>query len=210
MLNMAFKKDYDYFKMFVKATEYSSQAAHILDETLTNFDTGMLKTKMKEMHTVEHGADNAKHEMNRELARAFITPIEREDIMLLSQELDDVTDAIEDVLIRLYMFNVQSIHEEALAFSKVIVKCCEEMKVTMTEFHNFKKSKTILNSIVETNRLEEEGDALYTKTIRKMYLNLQNPVELMMWREIYDHMEKCCDACEHVVNAVESVIMKNS
>ena len=34
------------------------------------------------------------------LARAFITPIEREDIILLSQSIDEITDKIEDVLLR--------------------------------------------------------------------------------------------------------------
>ena len=207
---MARKPEYDYFDTFVRATEYSNQAADILHNTLGSFDADTLQTKMKDIHAVEHAADIAKHEMNRELAKAFITPIEREDIMLVSQQLDDVTDSIEDVLIRLYMFNVLSIREDAFAFSQVIVNCCNEMKVMMTEFHNFRRSKTISDSIVEINRLEEEGDALYTKAIRKLYMGSQNPVELMVWREIFDHMEKCCDACEHVANAVESVIMKNS
>lgn len=34
------------------------------------------------------------------LAKAFITPIEREDIILLSQNIDEVTDKIEDVLLQ--------------------------------------------------------------------------------------------------------------
>ena len=55
---------------------------------------------------MEHAADLVKHEMMSELARAFITPIEREDILELMQELDDVTDDIEDVLIRTYIFHI--------------------------------------------------------------------------------------------------------
>ena len=114
MIEMARKNVFDYFKMFTRAAEYSAQAADLLHNVMQNFDPDTLKEKMSEMHAVEHAADIAKHELNRELARAFITPIEREDIMLLTQELDDVTDAVEDVLLRLYMFNVLSIRNEAL------------------------------------------------------------------------------------------------
>ena len=32
----------------------------------------------------------------------------------------------------------------------------------------------------------------------------------MVWRDLFDRMEKCCDACEHVANIMESIIMKNS
>lgn len=207
---MARKNEVDYFKLFIKATEFSAQAADMLHTTLTNYDPDTLQAKIKDMHAVEHEADISKHELNRALVRAFITPIEREDIMLLSQMLDDVTDGIEDVLMRMYMFNILSIREDALSFSQLIFNCCEAMKVTMTEFSNFKKSNTILDSIVEINRLEEEGDMLYTKAVRKLYMTTQNPVDLMVWREIFDRMEKCCDACEHVANTVESVITKNS
>ena len=108
------------------------------------------------------------------------------------------------------MFNVQAIRDEAVDFAKLIVKCCDTMKDAMKEFHNFRKSGSIHESIVEINRLEEEGDKLYMKAVRKLDLGSKDPVELMVWREIFDRLEKCCDACEDVANVVESVIMKNS
>ena len=77
------------------------------------------------MHTVEHAADEKKHEMLHILAKAFITPIEREDIILLSQNIDEVTDKIEDVLLRLYCNNVQSILPDALGLVSVVIRCCE-------------------------------------------------------------------------------------
>ncbi len=207
---MSRKNEFDYFKNFTRSAEYSAQAADILQNVMQDYDPDSLKEKMKEMHAVEHAADVAKHELNRTLVRAFITPIEREDIMQLSQLLDDVTDNVEDVLLRLYMFNVLSIRDDALEFSQLIYRCCEAMKEMMNEFRNFRKSGLISQNIVEINRLEEEGDALYTKAVRKLYMGTQDAVQLMIWREIYDRMEKCCDTCEHVANSVESIIMKNT
>ncbi len=207
---MSRKNDFDYFKTFTRAAEYSAQAADILQNVMQNYDPDSLKEKMKEMHAVEHAADVAKHELNRALVRAFITPIEREDIMQLSQLLDDVTDNVEDVLLRLYMFNVLSIRDDALEFSQLIYRCCEAMKEMMHEFRNFRKSGSISKNIVEINRLEEEGDALYTKAVRKLHMGTKDAVQLLIWREIFDRMEKCCDTCEHVANSVESIIMKNT
>ena len=192
------KKECDYFEMMVRGVKFSCKAAELL------------KTNLEEMHVIEHNADISKHDTMSELMRAFITPIEREDIILLIQEIDDVTDAIEDVLIRTYMFNVAAIREEALEFADVIVRCCEVLKDTLKEFRHFRKSDSIYENIVEINRLEEEGDALYTRAVRKLYLSSTDPIELSVWREIFDRMEKCCDACEHVANDVESVMLKNS
>ena len=207
---MSKKQDAYYFDNFCDCAECAGKAAHLLRGWLTEFDPAHIHEKLDEMHALEHEADEKKHEMLNVLARAFITPIEREDIILLIQEIDDVTDAIEDVLIRTYMFNVAAIREEALEFADVIVRCCEVLKDTLKEFRHFRKSDSIYENIVEINRLEEEGDALYTRAVRKLYLSSTDPIELSVWREIFDRMEKCCDACEHVANDVESVMLKNS
>ena len=82
---MARRKEFDYFGMFIRAAEYSAQAADMLHKVMEEYDPDSLKDRMKEMHAVEHAADIAKHELNRALARAFINPIEREEIMLLTQ-----------------------------------------------------------------------------------------------------------------------------
>ena len=181
------KRECDYFEMMVRGVKFSCKAAELLKTNLENFDPNTLQARMEEMHVIEHNADISKHDTMSELMRAFITPIEREDIILLIQEIDDVTDAIEDVLIRTYM-----------------------LKDTLKEFRHFRKSDSIYENIVEINRLEEEGDALYTRAVRKLYLSSTDPIELSVWREIFDRMEKCCDACEHVANDVESVMLKNS
>ena len=151
-----------------------------------------------------------KHEMMAVLVKAFITPIEREDIILLSQSIDEVTDKIEDVLIRIYINNVQQIRPEALAFIKVIIRCCEALKEVMEEFADFRKSKTLHGLIIEINALEEEGDRLFIESMRRLHAEVTDPIEIIAWREIYVYLEKCCDACEHVADVVESVIMKNT
>lgn len=207
---MGRKREYDYFDMFVKGVGYSCKAAHMLEDTLAHFDPDSLQIKLKDIHAIEHGADILKHDMMKELSRAFITPIEREDIILLSQEIDNVTDAIEDVLMRVYMYNVLSIRDEASEFTAILLQCCNALEDAMREFHNFRKSGSINENIVEVNRLEETGDALYTRAVRRLYTTCHEPIELMVWRDLFDRMEKCCDACEHVANIMESVIMKNS
>lgn len=204
------KHDTDYFDMFVRGAKFACKAADMLKSTLQAYDPATLPDRMQEMHTIEHDADEAKHDMMSELARAFITPIEREDFILLLQEIDNLTDAIEDVLIRIYMFNILTVRAEALDFTDIIVRCCATLKETLKEFRHFRKSSSIKETIVEINRLEEEGDALYTQAVRKLYLESHDPIELSVWRELFDRMEKCCDTCEHVANVVEGVMMKNA
>ena len=139
-----------------------------------------------------------------------MTPIEREDILLLSQNIDEVTDKIEDVLLRLYCNNVQVIRPDALKLSEVVIRCCEEAKNMAREFSDFKHSKTLHGHIVNINTMEEEADDLFISSLRTLHTTCADPLEIIVWREIYTYLEKCVDACEHVADTVESVVMKNS
>lgn len=204
------KRDYNYFNKFVELVGYSCKCAEILNETLTNFDPTTIEQKLEELHKIEHAGDLSKHELMARLATEFIAPIEREDIVKLSQEIDDITDAIEDVLIKMHMFNVTSIKPEVIEFSQLISKCCAALKIAVEEFSNFKKSSTLNEKIIEVNQLEEVGDSLYYETVHKMFLNSKDALELLVWTEVFSRLEKCCDACEEAADVIESIVMKNS
>ncbi len=199
----------DYFEGFIKLAEYSYNAAKLLDDTLRDFNKDSLQKTMKLMHEIEHTADLEGHEITKKLLKEFITPIEREDIMLLIHKIDDITDCIEDVLLHMYMYNVRVIKEDAIKFSGLILSSCEELIGALKEFKNFKKSKEIRSRIIAVNKIEEEGDNLYTEIVRKLHLTSMNAIDIMTWTIAYNRLEKCCDACEEAVNVIESIILKN-
>ena len=123
---MGRKKDHDYFSMLVGGVSYACEAAEKLYDNMQNFDSGMMSQNIAEMHRIEHEADVAKHEMLEKLLKEFITVIDREDILELASVIDDVTDSLEDVLLRMYMYNVTSLREDALQFASIIIQCCKE------------------------------------------------------------------------------------
>ena len=207
---MAIKKDDNYFGTFVELVNYSCQAANLLSDIMYNYNPDELEEKMKLMHNIEHAGDVERHIMMKKLAKEFITPIEREDIVAMADAIDNVTDNIEDVLMRMYMFNVKTMREDALRMADIIVKCCEALREALNEFHNFRKSQTLHGLIVEINRMEEEGDDLFTKATRNLYVNGKDPLEVYGWGRTLHYMEICCDACEDVADVIESVMMKNS
>ena len=207
---MAKKQDSFYFDTFITCIDCACQAARLLHAVMETYSPQQIKEKLDEMHAIEHAADMKKHELLGVLNKAFITPIEREDILLLAQNIDEVTDQIEDVLLRLYCNNVQVIRPDALKLSEVMIRCCEEARNMAREFADFKHSKTLHGHIVNINTMEEEADDLYINSLRTLHTTCSDPLQIIVWREIYTFMEKCVDACEHVADTVESVVMKNS
>lgn len=207
---MSKKSDSYYFKNFSKCAKCSVKAAALLQEILKDYSPEHLSEQIERMHEIERDADDHKDSMIQTLTKAFITPIEREDILSLSQNIDDVVDTIEDVALRLYMCNIQTIRPEAHLFSQLVMRCCEALKSVMDEFSNFKKSKSLKVLLVEINRIEEEGDKLFIESMHTLHTTVTDPVELIAWRDVFNYLERCLDTCEHTSDLVTAIILKNS
>ena len=207
---MAKKENNYYFDVFTKCILYANDAATLLHDCLENYSPRGLKARLAEMHEIEHAADTVKHEMMHRLVKEFLPPIEREDIAELAHTIDDVTDAIEDVLLGMYMYNIKTLHREVHEFTDLITRCCEALKDMSGELQNFRKSTVLKEKIIVINELEEEGDRLYTDSMHRLYIEETDPIHIMAWTTLYDRLEKCCDCCEDVADMVEQVMLKNS
>ncbi len=207
---MAKKGDQMYYEAFINCAEDGCKAAALLHDTLRNFNSANLEKHLDKMHAIEHGADEKKHVVVEELMRAFITPLEREDIAELLHHIDDVCDCLEDVLIRIYVNNITLIRPDAVNFTKLLMRCCEATKEALVEFPNFRRSKTLKKLVLEIGALEEECDRAFIKAMRDLHTQSHDPLEIISWREIYIYLEKCADACDNVAGSIERVVMKNS
>jgi len=207
---MASKQDRFYYDNLIEAAGVSCKAAEYLVECLSSYDLEDLEEKLSRMHGFEHCGDEKKHDMTSALAKAFVTPVDREDLALISQNIDEVTDAIEEVLQCFYMDQIATVREEAIAFAKKLVVCCQQMKELMGEFENFKKPAKLHEMVIRLNHAEEECDRLYLEACKQIRKESGNAMNFFFWREIYEKMERCADACEHVGDCVETVVMKNT
>ena len=150
-----------------------------------------------------------KHEIMAQLNKSFITPIDREDINLIARVLDNIVDEIESTAHRFLMFNVTTIRDDVLEIASAIVEGTNELLNVMLELKNMKKSKNLIDKIIEVNRIENVGDTLYRKAMTNLFQSEKDAIEVIKWKEIYQYMEHTLDACEDVANIVEGVVMKN-
>lgn len=207
---MASKADRFYFDNFIGAANCCCQAANYLEECLKHYNYENIQQMLEKMHRLEHDADQKKHEMTAALAKAFVTPLDREDLAVISQNIDEVADCIEEVLQRFYVDQIQKVTPEALEFAGRIKECCQKMRDMLTELANFKKPQKLHEMIIDLNHMEEMCDNLYLDATLKVRDHCKDVFEFISWREIYDRMEECADACEHVGDSVDLIVMKNT
>lgn len=207
---MARKADSYYFENFNAAAENNCKAAALLESVMRSFEPNELPARIDEMHEIEQANDELRHELLDTLVTAFITPIERDDIAQLSSNLDDVTDCIEGVLHRLYYNNVREVTPGALEMVSLLVQACEEVRKTVAELPQFKKSKVLHDHIVSINTVEDLADKTFVRIMRELHTGSVDALRLISTREIYMYLEYSIDACEHVGDVVMGIVMGNS
>ena len=205
-------KKLDYFDAFKRQAELAVKEAKLLTHTIENFNRDLdMGALLEEAHAIEHQGDEISHAIFTAIAVDFVTPIEREDIIMLTQFLDDILDYTEDVFQRFYMYDIEDIHEHTLEFARIIERGAIAVLDAMEDFRDFKKSKNFKQRLIEINTLEEEADAFYIKIIREMHQkDKDDPLRILAWSQIFARMERCTDACEHTADTMRTIMLKNS
>jgi predicted phosphate transport protein (TIGR00153 family) len=200
--------NYSFFERFVAQMALCKKAAQQLLDMLEDYSNVTERAKL--IHETEHEGDKLLHEILHKLNRSFITPIDREDIVTLSGELDDILDSIEDVANLFDMLSITHVRPEALEMAKLILVGCEALNEAIKEFAHFKNSKKLNELIIHVNHAEEEGDRMHRRVIKDIYKNEKDLLELIKWKEIFDMMEDVLDNCENVADLIDGLVIKNS
>ena len=210
---MALKqKKFNYFDAFEAQTELACQEAKLLIEIIENYgEAENLLTDIERAHEIEHKADTICHDVFTSVSTDFVTPIEREDIISITNTLDTIIDYMEATVQRFYMLDVKAMHPQASEFAHLILKSCEALKVAMGDFRNFKNSKNLRQRVVDVNDVEAEADNLFIKVSHELFSDRSlDPLYVIAWDKLFQRMEDTADACEHAADIMATVMLKNS
>lgn len=204
------KKGNDYFKMIEEQTSCCLQASNLLEEILCKFNAADIADYRTRMHEIEHAGDKIQHDILNKLSTEFITPIDQEDILRLAQIIDDITDALDEVVLEFYMYHIDSVPKKAAELSKAVNRCVSALHEAAGELRNFKKPAALRELVIKVNDIETECDTIYTGAIHDLFGADVDSRTLMGSKAVYESLESCCDLCEHATDVIEQVIIKNT
>lgn len=204
------KEEYNYFDEFIKGSDMIVESSKLLKEALVNYDLKNVEKSIEKVHKLENDADKVIHDMRNYLIKDFLPPIDREDIVILGHRLDDIEDYVDEILINFNILNIEKIREDSLEFVDLLIETAEALKEALVNFKNFKKVDPIKEKVIAINLLEDKGDRLYERVMKKLYSEEKDAIEIIKWTTIYDCFENAIDACEKIADEMADVIMKNS
>ncbi len=200
-----FPKEVDFFEIFDRASQNLTKAAGLLVSLMENFDN--IEARAKEIYEVEQEGDILTHEVMKQLNKTFITPIDREDLHELAASLDDVLDLIWGAVDRISVFKVKESTSEAISMSKDLLITTEVMHKAIQKLKE-KNYSHVQEYCIEINRLENRIDRDFRDALGKLFDEVKDPILIIKWKDIYEHLEDAADKCEDVANVIESIVLK--
>src|SRR6266849_4391654 len=106
-----------FFTDFQALADELKRGARLLEEMLAPEHPAW--DKADQIKEVEHKCDFLTHEIIQRLHRAFVTPLDREDIHALARSLDDVMDAIDASATILKLYHIESVRPGARELARL-------------------------------------------------------------------------------------------
>ena len=154
--NMVRKQTDDYFDTFVVLMEYSYQTASLLNDMMNGFSADLLQEKLQKLNELEIRTQATRSKTVQKLMKEFITPIEREDIILIADSIGNIQDAIGNAIKQLYMLNIRKLKGSCKKMAQIILECCNLLKEVFAELSKYKKSKVLYDLIINVNYFKKK------------------------------------------------------
>jgi len=198
-------QDSSFFELFEKlAGKVSEGAAELLD-LLKNYTD--LDRRVGKILDIEHQGDELTHQVMRRLNTSFVTPFDREDIHQLATNLDDVLDHIEAAAEYLQLHKIERPLPQMVSLAETLLAAATTTSEAMPRL---RKMKDLEEYWIEINRLENEGDRFYRRTIAELFSGDYKAMDVLKSKEIIEEIEQGIDRLEDVANTVETITLKQS
>jgi uncharacterized protein len=196
-----------FFGLFSSSAENVRIAAELLLDLVSDFRDVELKARRIEDR--EHEGDTLTHELIQHLNKSFITPMDREDIYALATALDDVLDAIEAAADLFVLHHIQEPRPAMIQQADVLLRAAGQTEAAVKALPTL--DREVLEPYwIEINRLENEGDRLYRRSLADMFGGDHKAMDVLRWKDVSEMLEEALDGLENVANVVESVVLKHA
>ncbi|MCX4240409.1 DUF47 domain-containing protein [Paraliomyxa miuraensis] len=196
---------------FFDLLERQAGVAHDAAVALASFadperDVGSVSEEVQEF---EHQGDALVHELEESLARTFVTPLDREDIHLLSSALDEVLDLTNYAARACAMLGVERPTTPMVELMRLLVAITDTLKeaVPLLRRRSFVELRAATRKI---RQLEKDGDRIHREAVTALFHSEGLPAQVLLReREVLEDLEAAVDRCEKVADQLANLAVKH-
>ncbi|MEO9137264.1 MAG: DUF47 family protein [Casimicrobiaceae bacterium] len=166
------------------------------------------------IRAIETKSDGVVREIFLSANRTFNAPIDREDILTLAHDLDDVVDLIEDTAKGIQRYEMSSFPSEMQAMVNAVVESAELLKKAMPFLDSITSDYRQIYAICQRiGQIEEHADESSDAALARIRAELRSGalgvIGYLDLKELYEWVERVVDKCDDVANQLQTITAKH-
>jgi predicted phosphate transport protein (TIGR00153 family) len=166
------------------------------------------KKNANHIRELETNADEVRRILVDELNRTFVTPIDREDIHMLSRVIDDIADYIWATVNEMDILEVEP-NSYLRQMAEMMRESAEEIKLAMERIPQHPGVAT--THAIRARAIDNRMETLYAEALAELFRkpkDLESLVSMMKLREIYRHLFHASQRVADAANIIEDIVVK--
>jgi len=205
MFNALLPKGAPFFEFLLQQNQF---LCAVSAELVNIFESGSDEGEQK-ISKLEAEADRIHLTITRHLSRAFITPIDREDILRINNAQEEIIDLYNNLTDRFHVLELTRIPFPMLQLASTL-KLMAPLIRSMIEGLSKKKDSHNTRQFLA---LRDECEKLLRTGIKNLYeaekLDMEALLGIVKWTRAYDRMEQIVDHMVTLFEALEEAVLKH-
>jgi uncharacterized protein len=168
--------------------------------------------QIAEIDRREHEADEIIRQVLRSVRQTFLTPFDRGAIISLIGAMDDSIDEMQSTARAIDLYELDSFEFEMKQMVGMILEQANLIAEAIPLLRNISDNGAHIHIITEkVVRLEGNADDAHARGLKKAFQDhAHEPMQFIIAREIYKHLERITDAFEDVANEIDGIVIDHS
>lgn len=208
ILDLLLPRETKFYDHFEEQADILIKAALVFHDLMTNLDKMAeheIKQKIGEIKEFETRGDAVEHKIIDDLSETFLTPFDREDIHAMAVNIDRALDILNSSVNKIDMYNIRKTPDHVIHFADIIVDMCKELRTLMGLF---RAKSSVDETVAKIHQFENKADYLFHISMADLFNNNTNAVEIIKFKEVYEHLENLTDCIDYIAKTIRGIIVK--
>ena len=200
----------DFFAMFEAHAATLVAAGNALAELVDGRTPP--QQQIAEINRREHEADDIIRQVLRSVRQTFLTPFDRGAITSLIGKMDDAIDEMQDTARAIALYELTTFEPEMKRMVEIIVQAAGLTAQALPMLRDITRNGPKIHALTEKLvQLESDADVVHAAGLKKAFQqHSREPMQFMVAREIYKHLERITDAFEDVANEIDGIVIDHA
>ncbi len=213
LFNLVMPKQEAFVGLFRDHCAKTCEAAEALRRLVV--ELGSTSLEVAAIRKLENEADQVARRIFIAANRTFNAPIDREDILSLTHELDDVIDFIEDAAKAIERYGMREFPDEMRAMVETIRGAVAIVRDALTMLDSLTRDGPRILALCERiGQIEGEADEYFDAGLTRLRVKLRSgEIDIPSYldqKEVYEQLEAVVDKCDDVANVIETITIKHA